>query len=77
MTNGEFKSPVHRVLTNPERERISIAVFYTPEAGREIGPQEGLIDEAKPRAYKIMKDYSDIHWEYYQQGMRAIHVAKV
>lgn len=77
MSNGEFKSPVHRVLTNPERARISIAVFYTPEPGKEIGPQEGLIDEERPRAYKTMKDYADIHWGYYQQGTRAIHVAKV
>lgn len=77
MTNGMFKSPVHRVLTNSERERISVAMFYTPEPKKEIGPEEGLINEERPKIFKNVKDYADTHWEYYQRGMRALHVAKV
>ncbi|KDP37045.1 hypothetical protein JCGZ_06101 [Jatropha curcas] len=77
MTNGMFKSPVHRVLTNSEKERISIAVFYTPEPNKEIGPEEGLVNVERPRKFKKMKDYADVHWEYYQQGKRALHVAAV
>ncbi|XP_030546853.2 protein SRG1-like [Rhodamnia argentea] len=77
MTNGVFKSPVHRVLSSSERDRISVAVFYTPEANKEIGPEEALISEERPKAYKTVKDYADVHWDYYQQGLRAIHVAKV
>lgn len=30
MTNGVFKSPVHRVVTNTERERNTLAVFFLP-----------------------------------------------
>ncbi|GMH14299.1 hypothetical protein Nepgr_016140 [Nepenthes gracilis] len=77
MTNGIFKSPVHRVLTNSERERISIAVFYTPEPGKEIGPVDGLVDEDGNVLYKKMKDYGTIHWDYYQKGLRAIHLAQI
>ncbi|KAI5593719.1 hypothetical protein BDE02_03G031200 [Populus trichocarpa] len=77
MTNGMFKSPVHRVLTNSEKERISVAVFYTPEPNKEIGPEEGLINEERKKIYKKVKDYADVHWEYYQQGKRALHVARV
>ncbi|KAI4329365.1 hypothetical protein L6164_021635 [Bauhinia variegata] len=77
MTNGVFRSPVHRVLTNSERERISIAMFYTPEPDKEIGPEDGLVNEKQPKLYKKMKGYADTHWEYYQRGMRAIHIAKV
>lgn len=76
MSNGIFKSPVHRVLASSERERISVAVFYTPESGKLIGPEEGLIDEERPRLFKKVKDYADIHWKYYQKGQRALHVAK-
>ncbi|KAF5739065.1 protein SRG1-like isoform X1 [Tripterygium wilfordii] len=76
ITNGIFKSPVHRVLANSERERISVAVFYTPEPKREIGPVDGLVNEEKQRIFKKVKDYADIHWGYYQQGKRALHVAK-
>ncbi|KAJ6696378.1 OXOGLUTARATE/IRON-DEPENDENT DIOXYGENASE [Salix koriyanagi] len=77
MTNGIFKSPVHRVLTSSEKERISVAVFYTPEPNKEIGPEEGLVNEERPKIYKKVKDYAGVHWEYYQQGKRALHVAKV
>lgn len=79
LTNGTFKSPVHRVLSNAAKARTSIAVFYTPEQGKGIGPIDGLINEEmnKPRMYKHMEDYDNIHWEYYQKGLRAIHLAKI
>ncbi|KAI6689888.1 hypothetical protein NL676_026716 [Syzygium grande] len=77
MTNGVFKSPVHRVLSSSERDRISVAVFYTPEDNKEIGPEEDLISEERPKAYKTVKDYAKVHWDYYQQGLRAIHLGKV
>lgn len=78
MSNGIFKSPVHRVVASSEKDRISVAMFYTPEVNKEIGPEEGLIDnETRPRLFKKVKDYADIHWGYYQQGQRALHTAKV
>lgn len=75
MTNGVFKSPVHRVLTNMEKERISVAMFYTPELAKEIGPDDGLINQETPRLYKKVTDYAKTHWDYYQQGKRALHTA--
>ncbi|KAK1559750.1 hypothetical protein Q3G72_017959 [Acer saccharum] len=77
MTNGIFKSPVHRVVTSSERERISVVVFYTPEVNKEFGPEDDLINEERPRLFKKVKDYADTHWVYYQQGQRALHTAKV
>ncbi|XP_031249984.1 codeine O-demethylase-like [Pistacia vera] len=77
MTNGIFKSPVHRVVTSKEKERISVAVFYSPEVNKEIGPEDRFINEETPRLFKKVKGYPDIHWGYYQKGQRALHVAKV
>ncbi|XP_059458117.1 codeine O-demethylase-like isoform X2 [Corylus avellana] len=77
MTNGVFQSPVHRVVTNSERERISVAMFYTPEPNKEIGPEDGLVNQERPKIFNKVKDYADIHWEYYQRGTRALHVAKI
>ncbi|XP_017620384.1 protein SRG1-like [Gossypium arboreum] len=77
MTNGIFKSPVHRVITDKEKVRTSIAVFYTPEKNKEIGPQDGLVNEERPRLFKHVRDYEIIHWEHYQRGMRALHTAQV
>ncbi|CAH9056531.1 unnamed protein product [Cuscuta epithymum] len=81
MSNGIFKSPVHRVLSSSERDRISVAVFYTPEIGTKIGPEKGLFfNDEERRVYKRVKDYADLHWENFQsgKGMRALlHIAHV
>lgn len=77
MSNGVFRSPVHRVLSDAKRDRVSVAMFYTPEVGKEIGPEEGLINAEAPRLFKMVKDYADVHFGYYQRGMRALHTAQV
>lgn len=77
MSNGVFKSAVHRVLSNSERDRISIAMFYTPELGKEIGPEDDLVNGDRPRIYKNVKDYAETHWKFYQRGMRALHTAHI
>ncbi|KAI9110368.1 hypothetical protein K1719_018810 [Acacia pycnantha] len=51
MSNGVFKSPVHRVLTNSERDRLSVAMFYQPAPSQEIGPEEGLVSEEQPKLF--------------------------
>lgn len=77
MSNGIFKSPVHRVVTNSERERISLAVFCIPESENEIEPVDGLVNESRPRLYKKVKNYVDIYFQYYQQGKRPMDAAKI
>ena len=77
MSNGEFKSPLHRVVTNSEMERITLAVFCIPESGIEIGPVEELISENRPKLYKNMKDFVDIYFQNYHQGKRPIDAAKI
>ena len=57
MSNGIFKSPMHRVVTNPERGKITVAIFNEPEPKNEIGPVESLVDEKSPRLYKSIKNY--------------------
>ncbi|KAE8709156.1 Calcium-binding EF-hand family protein isoform 1 [Hibiscus syriacus] len=77
MTNGIWKSPVHRVVSHMEKERTSIAVFYTPQKHKEIGPLDGLVNEETPPLFNKVQDYEITHWEYYQRGMRALHTARV
>ncbi|KAG5537007.1 hypothetical protein RHGRI_024445 [Rhododendron griersonianum] len=47
MSNGMFKSPVLRVVTNSERERLTLAVFCLPDSKMEIGLVEELIDDQR------------------------------
>ncbi|GAB2289494.1 hypothetical protein Dimus_023804 [Dionaea muscipula] len=66
MSNGMFKSPVHRVVTSSERERISLAMFCTPDPENEIGPAAELITDVQPPAFKTVKNYPSIYYHYYQ-----------
>uniref|UniRef100_A0A0A9F8J8 Acco20 n=1 Tax=Arundo donax TaxID=35708 RepID=A0A0A9F8J8_ARUDO len=43
ITNGRYKSVMHRVLTRPEENRMSIASFYNPGADAVIFPAPALV----------------------------------
>ncbi|XP_065848605.1 jasmonate-induced oxygenase 4-like [Euphorbia lathyris] len=77
MSNGIFKSPVHRVVTNSEKDRITLAVFCIPNSDKEIKPVDALIDESRPRLYNNVKDYVSLYFQYYQLGKRPIEGAKI
>ncbi|KAL6497887.1 hypothetical protein OROHE_026914 [Orobanche hederae] len=77
MSNGIFKSPVHRVVTNKEKERMSVATFCAPGVGEEVGPVEELVDDRNPRMYETVRNYPEIYFKYYQQGRRPIGAVKL
>ncbi|XP_004287254.1 PREDICTED: protein SRG1-like [Fragaria vesca subsp. vesca] len=77
MSNGIFKSPMHRVVTNPDRMRLSLALFNKPDPETEISPVEKLIDETRPRVYKTVKNYGRISYECYQRGEIALETVKI
>ncbi|XP_047339306.1 codeine O-demethylase-like [Impatiens glandulifera] len=77
MSNGIFKSPMHRVVTNNYREKISVALFNEPEPEKEIGPVDGLIDEDRPRLYRNVKNYAVFNYECFQKGVVAIEEVRV
>ena len=53
-SNGVFKSPMHKAVTNSEREMISLTSIYIPELHKDTAPLEGLISESTPRLYKTI-----------------------
>ena len=46
ITNGRYKSVMHRVLTRTDGNRMSIASFYNPGADAVIFPAPTLVEEA-------------------------------
>ncbi|KAL9234962.1 hypothetical protein vseg_009770 [Gypsophila vaccaria] len=52
LSNGRYKSVLHRVVTNEHQSRVSLALFYGPDKDALIGPIKDLIDEQHPAAYK-------------------------
>nr|GLL20385.1 protein SRG1 [Ipomoea trifida] len=77
MTNGVLKSPVHRVVTNTERERNTLAVFFEPDSNSEIGPVEKLITEERPRLYRNIRNFGGLFFHNYQQGKRPLDVVRI
>uniref|UniRef100_A0A0E0PU76 Fe2OG dioxygenase domain-containing protein n=1 Tax=Oryza rufipogon TaxID=4529 RepID=A0A0E0PU76_ORYRU len=75
MSNGLLKSPVHRVVTNAERERVSVVMFYALDPEKELEPAPELVDDEKrPRQYAKMKikDYLSGFYETFARGTRVI-----
>ncbi|KAF5788222.1 putative codeine 3-O-demethylase [Helianthus annuus] len=69
LSNGIFKSPLHRVVTNKGKGRISVAMFIEPDPNKEIGPVDVLVDEKTPRMYKTVKNYAVFNYESFQKGI--------
>ncbi|KAE8735329.1 2-oxoglutarate and Fe(II)-dependent oxygenase superfamily protein isoform 2 [Hibiscus syriacus] len=76
MSNGVFKSPVNRVVTNTDKLRISVAMFNVVEPENEIGPVEALIDDNRPRSYRNVKNYASFNYECFQKGTVALEEVK-
>ncbi|KAG8367472.1 hypothetical protein BUALT_Bualt16G0075600 [Buddleja alternifolia] len=77
MSNGILKSPVHRALTNSERERNTLAMFCSPDTAKDIEPVEELVDDERPRLYKKVRNYPETYFHYYQQGKRPIDAVRI
>eukprot|EP00252_Welwitschia_mirabilis_P025417 TRINITY_DN7917_c0_g1_i1.p1 TRINITY_DN7917_c0_g1~~TRINITY_DN7917_c0_g1_i1.p1 ORF type:complete len:355 (+),score=-9.09 TRINITY_DN7917_c0_g1_i1:102-1166(+) len=61
LSNGVYKSAVHRAVVNAQKARISIPTFYCPSANTEIEPAELLVTEKNPRRFKKFR-----YEEYYK-----------
>ncbi|XP_044957187.1 protein SRG1-like [Hordeum vulgare subsp. vulgare] len=79
MSNGFFKSPVHRVVTNAKKERLSVALDYSVDHEREIEPSAQLINEKRPALYmKVkVKDYITGLYEHFSQGTMVIDTLQI
>ncbi|KAJ1258264.1 hypothetical protein BS78_10G061700 [Paspalum vaginatum] len=79
MSNGVFKSPVHRVVTNEEKERISLAVFHGMARETAIEPAAGLLDEKRPARYRKIDamDFFAGLQEHIARGTRFIESLKI
>ncbi|KAJ1258258.1 hypothetical protein BS78_10G061300 [Paspalum vaginatum] len=79
MNNGIFKSPVHRVVTNTEKERISLAMFFGVEGQKVLEPAAGLLGEERPARYRKIKAFEYIVGlrEHFSKGNRFIETLKI
>ncbi|CAK8537189.1 unnamed protein product [Lathyrus sativus] len=52
LSNGRYKSVLHRAVTNNLNQRLSMAMFFGPNPNMIIGPIQELIDEEHPPKYR-------------------------
>ncbi|KAI5668738.1 hypothetical protein M9H77_18591 [Catharanthus roseus] len=59
ISNGKYKSVLHRTTVNKEKTRMSWPVFLEPPPEKEVGPHPKLVDDKNPAKYKTkkFKDY--------------------
>ena len=79
MNNGIFNSPVHRVVTNAEKEGLSLAMFYGVEGQKVLEPAAGLLGEERPARYRKIKaaDYIVGLRQGIAKGQRFIDTLKI
>lgn len=55
VSNGKYKSVLHRAKVNKEKTRISWPVFVEPPSDLEVGPHPKLVNEANPPKFESKK----------------------
>ncbi|PQQ05504.1 protein DMR6-LIKE OXYGENASE 1 [Prunus yedoensis var. nudiflora] len=54
LTNGKYKSPMHRVILNNEVRRVSVATVHGPSLDTFVKPAPEFVGESYPPAYRGM-----------------------
>lgn len=58
LSNGRYKSVLHRAVVNSQSTRISVVMVHGPALEVDLGPMPELVDDTHPPAYRKMK-YKD------------------
>ncbi|KAL7246317.1 hypothetical protein ACSBR2_001434 [Camellia fascicularis] len=66
LSNGKYKSVLHRSLVDKERTRMSWAVFVVPPPEAVIGPLPELIDEKSLAKYST-KTYAEYRYRKFNK----------
>uniref|UniRef100_A0A7N0UAN6 Fe2OG dioxygenase domain-containing protein n=1 Tax=Kalanchoe fedtschenkoi TaxID=63787 RepID=A0A7N0UAN6_KALFE len=67
MTNGKYRSAIHRAIANSSKARLSVATFHDPAKPKIISPIADLISESCPPRYRAVL-YSDYVSSWYTKG---------
>lgn len=67
ITNGAYKSAVHRAVTNKNRARLSVATFHDPAKTRNIAPASELLGTSSVPRYREVV-YGDYVKAWYTKG---------
>lgn len=66
-------------MTNAEKDRVSLVMFYTADPESELEPVPELVDEKRPVRYRKIKtkDYQTRLFETFAEGTLVIDTMKI
>uniref|UniRef100_A0A0D9WM77 Fe2OG dioxygenase domain-containing protein n=1 Tax=Leersia perrieri TaxID=77586 RepID=A0A0D9WM77_9ORYZ len=67
ISNGRYKSAVHRAIVNADRARLSVATFYDPPRSQKICTAPQLVCKEYPQKYRDVI-YGDYVSSWYSKG---------
>ncbi|KAK8985634.1 hypothetical protein V6N11_068882 [Hibiscus sabdariffa] len=67
ITNGKYKTCVHRAVTNANKARLSVATFHDPAKMTRISPASDLVSQGSPPRYSSVV-YGDYLSRWYSNG---------
>ncbi|XP_047319401.1 protein DMR6-LIKE OXYGENASE 1-like [Impatiens glandulifera] len=68
ISNDQYKSVLHRVVVNCERDRISIPTFYCPSEEAMIGPAEELVKREGVAKYRDFT-YNEYYTKFWDRDL--------
>uniref|UniRef100_A0A2N9EK32 Fe2OG dioxygenase domain-containing protein n=1 Tax=Fagus sylvatica TaxID=28930 RepID=A0A2N9EK32_FAGSY len=79
VTNGVYRSIEHRATVNSEKERLSIATFYSPKQDVDMGPAPSLVTPETPALFKriLTSDYFKGYLSRELQGKSYLDVMRI
>ncbi|KAJ7968832.1 2-oxoglutarate (2OG) and Fe(II)-dependent oxygenase superfamily protein [Quillaja saponaria] len=79
LSNGIYKSVEHRATVSSDEERISIAMFFYPKFGSEMGPLASLTNPNNPPLFKRigMEDYVQGFFSHLSTGRSHLQHLKI
>ncbi|XP_022753297.1 probable 2-oxoglutarate-dependent dioxygenase ANS isoform X1 [Durio zibethinus] len=67
ITNGKYRSSVHRAVTNASKARLSVACFHDPAKEVRVSPASDLVSQSSPPHYSSIV-YGDYVSSWYSKG---------
>lgn len=80
ISNGKYRSNIHRAVVNNKATRISLAIANGPSLDTVVGPAPDLVDGAEnPSAYKPMKykDYLELQQSNQLNGKSCLDYVRI